>query len=143
MAMSSTLLWLLAGIVLCVMEALTPTAFVELIMGISALIVAVVSLILPQLSLQIALWMFLSLSMVVGTRRLLPKRKVYAIEAATEAETLTELLPGQAGRVLYEGNSWRARCEEYEGAIAPNQKVYVLGREGNTLIVAPENLLPP
>jgi membrane protein implicated in regulation of membrane protease activity len=37
--------------------------------------------------------------------------------------------------VIYEGASWKARNEDDQGAIAPRQKVYVLRREGNTLIV--------
>lgn len=143
MALTPTIFWLLAFIVLCVMEVLTPTAFVELMMGLSALMVAGVAVIFPQLAvgLQIALWMGLSLTLVFGSRRFLPTRKVYAIADATEAETLTEILPGQAGRVLYEGNSWRAKCDDSISAIAAEQKVYVLRREGNTLIVMPENLL--
>jgi membrane protein implicated in regulation of membrane protease activity len=56
-------------------------------------------------------------------------------------ETLTEILPGQAGRVLYEGNSWRARCDDDKLSLAPGQKVYVVSREGTTLIVMPENIL--
>lgn len=60
---------------------------------------------------------------------------------AKEAQTMTEISAGQTGRVLYEGNSWRARCEDELEVIAPNQKVYVVRREGNTLIVVPRNLL--
>jgi membrane protein implicated in regulation of membrane protease activity len=85
--------------------------------------------------------MGLSTGGVILTRRLLPKRKVSAIEDSKEAETLTEILPGEAGRVLYEGNSWRARCEDDKLAIPPKQKVYVVRREGTTLIVVPEHLL--
>lgn len=135
------MLWLLAGAILCLMELFLPTAFVAFIMGLSAFIVAAVSLTGLKVSLQIVLWMGLSLSFAILSRRLLPKRKVRAIEDAKEAETLTEILPGQAGRVLYEGNSWRARSEDYQIAIAPNQKVLVVRREGNTLIVVPEHLL--
>jgi len=56
------------------------------------------------------------------------------------AETLTEIPAGKEGRVLYEGNLW-ARCDDHNLAIAPNQKVYLVRREGTTLIVLPENLL--
>lgn len=62
------------------------------------------------------------------------------IPDATEAKTITEILPGQTGRVKYEGCSWKACCTNKQVAIAPNQKVYVLRREGNTLIIAPDNL---
>ena len=56
---------------------------------------------------------------------------------AIAGETLTAIEPGQTGRVLYEGNSWRAECEDQEITIAASQKVYVVGRKGNTLIVYP------
>lgn len=141
MAMSHMVFWLVAGIILCLMELFLPTAFVEFMMGLSALGVAGVSLILPYFGLQVALWMIFSLTLVILTRRFLPKRKAYQIEGATEAQTLTEILPGETGRVLYEGNSWSARCEEVDRAIAPHQRVYVLRREGNILIVVPQNLL--
>jgi membrane protein implicated in regulation of membrane protease activity len=39
--------------------------------------------------------------------------------------------------VLYEGSSWQARCRDEALAIAPQQKVKVIDREGTTLIVMP------
>ena len=95
MLLTPTILWLLAGAVLCLMELFFPTAFVEFTMGLSAFAVALVSLTGLNMSLQIGLWMVLSLVLVVLSRRLLPNRKVPTIEDAKEAETLTEILPGQ------------------------------------------------
>nr|WP_250124522.1 NfeD family protein [Chroococcidiopsis sp. CCMEE 29] len=142
MPMSSTLLWLVAGAVLCSLELVLPTAFVAFMMGISAFVVALVSLIFPQLALQVFLWLALSTTLVVLSRRLLPSpRRLTKIQDALVAETLTEIAAGKEGRVLYEGNSWRARCEDHKLAIAPDQRVYVVRREGTTLIVMPENLL--
>ena len=142
MLISSTLLWLLAGATLCLMELFLPTAFVAFLMGISAFLVALVSLVFPQLALQVFLWLALSTASVLLSRRLLPPpRRMNKIQDALVAETLTEIPAGKEGRVLYEGNSWRARCEDYNLAIALNQRVYVVRREGTTLIVLPENLL--
>lgn len=142
MLISSTLLWLLAGAALCLMELFLPTAFVAFIMGISAFLVALVSLVFPQLALQVFLWLALSTASVLLSRRLLPPpRRMNKIQDALVAETLTEIPAGREGRVLYEGNSWRARCEDYNLAIALNQRVCVVRREGTTLIVVPENLL--
>jgi membrane protein implicated in regulation of membrane protease activity len=125
------------------MELVTPTAFIELLMGLGAFAVAGVSLLFPQLGLgiQILLWMVFSLGLVLGTRKLLPKRTAYSIQDSKEAQTLTEILPGQPGRVLYEGNSWRAKCDDPQWAIAADEMVYVLRREGNTLIVIPQKML--
>jgi len=132
------MIWLLAGVVLCLIEFVLPTAFVAFVMGLSALIVAAVSAVLP-LNAQIILWMALSAVMVLGSRRFINRKAALKLDA-TEAETLTEILPGKPGRVLYEGNSWSARCETFEGTIAPHQKVYIVGRKGTTLIVVPEGL---
>jgi membrane protein implicated in regulation of membrane protease activity len=141
MSLSPSALWLIAGIVLCSIEAVVPTAFTAFVMGISAFLVALVALLLPsKVGLQIFLWMVFSTIFVFISHRLISKRKVRAILDATEAQTLTEILPGQTGRVLYEGNSWRARCGETTCAIESDRKVYVVGREGTTLIVMPEDL---
>lgn len=138
MPLTPTMVWLLAGIALCLVEFVVPTAFIAFVMGLSALVVAAFSKVLP-LNLQILLWMTLSLLAVLASRRLISRRAALKLDA-TEAETLTEILPGQPGRVLYEGNSWIARCETFDGTIAPHQKVYVVGRKGTTLIIVPEGL---
>jgi membrane protein implicated in regulation of membrane protease activity len=138
---SAPILWLIAGVILCVLELVLPTAFVELTMGISAVIVACVAWFVPSLSVQVVLWLLLSVGSAVMLRRLLPKRSTPTIEDARNAKTLTAIPPGQAGRVIYEGNSWKARCEDEHLEIAPNQRVYVVGRRGTTLIVLPESLI--
>ena len=141
MSVSYTLFWILAGAALCLMELFLPTAFVAFMMGISAFAVAMVSLVIPHLSLQVFLWLALSSAFVLLSRRLLPARRISKIQDATIAETLTDIPAGKEGRVLYEGNSWRAQCEDHDLAIAPNQRVYVVRREGTTLIVLPEKIL--
>ena len=142
MLITYTLVWLIAGAVLCLLELFLPTAFVAFMMGISALIVALVSVLIPQLSLQVILWLGLSTSFILLSRRFVPKaKKSRSIQDAVVAETLTAIAPGKEGRVIYEGNSWRARCEDKENAIAPYEKVYVVRREGTLLIVLPENVL--
>ncbi|MBW4579382.1 MAG: NfeD family protein [Tildeniella nuda ZEHNDER 1965/U140] len=139
MALSPTLIWLLVGAILCLVEFIVPTAFIALVMGVSALIVAAASTIIPP-GLQIVLWMVLSLALTVYSRRLVQQKTTRKLDA-TEAETLTEILPGKIGRVRYEGNSWAARCEDHTLTIAPNQTVYVVARKGTTLSVMPEHLL--
>ena len=142
MFVTYTLVWLIAGAVLCLLELFLPTAFVAFMMGISDLIVALVSVLIPQLSLQVILWLGLSTSFILLSRRFVPKaKKSRSIQDAVVAETLTAIAPGKEGRVIYEGNSWRARCEDKENAIAPYEKVYVVRREGTLLIVLPENVL--
>jgi len=125
------------------MELFLPTAFVAFMMGLSALVVALVMYIWPTMafSLQVVLWLLLSTGAVFFTRRFLPPARVAKRMDSMEAKTLTAIPAGETGRVLYEGNSWRARCEDYVEEIAPNQKVYVVRREGNTLVVVPQYLV--
>lgn len=139
--LSAPILWLTAGIILCLMELIFPTAFVELTMGVSALVVGCIAWFVPSTTVQVVLWLLLAIGFSVVLRRLLPKRSHASIEDAKEAKTLTEISPGETGRVLYEGNSWQARCEDERLAIAPNQRVYVVARRGTTLIVIPESLV--
>jgi membrane protein implicated in regulation of membrane protease activity len=135
MPLSPIAIWLLIGFTLILVEFFLPTAFIAFVMGVSALIVAALSTVL-SFNLQIALWGVLSIALVMVSRRFVSRRAALKLDA-TEAQTLTEILPGQTGRVLYEGNSWNARCET-EGTIAPNQRVYVVGRKGTTLMVMPD-----
>jgi membrane protein implicated in regulation of membrane protease activity len=140
---SLSVIWLLAGLVLCFWELFLPTAFVALMMGISALVVALLSQIgLGILWLQIVVWLVLSTLLVVLSRRFLRQRRPKSkIQDAVTAETLTEIPAGGTGRVLYEGNSWRAKCDDDKLSLASHQLVYVVRREGTTLIVMPENVL--
>jgi membrane protein implicated in regulation of membrane protease activity len=135
------LFWLAVGALLLLLEVVVPTAFTASMMGISALVVALIARLLPsQIALQVGIWIGLSVAFVVIAHRLMPKDKTFSIKDATEAETLTEIVPGQPGRVQYEGGSWKAVCGDTI-AIAPGQKVYVVGRQGTTLIVVSKNLL--
>lgn len=141
MSMSPTLLWLLAGALLCLLELFLPTAFAEFMMGIAAFIVAGISLIIPSLTIQVFLWLLLSPTLILLFRRLLPKPKITGLEEDNSGKTLTAILPGEEGRILYEGNSWRARCADEHQTIDPQEKVLIVGREGNTLIIIPERSL--
>ncbi|KZL47650.1 hypothetical protein A2T98_22250 [Nodularia spumigena CENA596] len=125
------------------MELFLPSAFVEFMMGISALIVALLSVVgVGSLWLQVAAWLLLSTVLIVFCRRFLqPRRRKSKMPDTVLAETLTEIPAGETGRVLYEGNSWRAQCDDEQLSVAPHQRVYVVRREGTTLIVMPDYLL--
>ncbi|NJL91508.1 MAG: NfeD family protein [Coleofasciculaceae cyanobacterium SM2_1_6] len=139
--MNPTLLWLVAGVILCLMELFFPTAFVEFMMGLAALLVAVISLVIPAPGMQIFLWMLLATGLTIFSRRFAPSKRLSQRMDAVEGETITEIAPGKMGRVLYEGNSWRAKCADHNLVIPPHRRVYVVKMEGTTLIVLPENLL--
>ncbi|WP_250564902.1 NfeD family protein [Adonisia turfae] len=124
------------------MELMIPTAFLESALGVSAIAMGVLVMLLPiAFSWQVALWMVLSMLLFWALRRFSPRRQPPALMDSTEARTITSIPAGQSGRVIYEGNSWPACCSDQDVAIATNQTVIVVGRQGNTLIVMPESAL--
>ncbi len=140
--LNPTLFWIVAGGILCLMEFVFPTAFVTFMMGVAALLVALVSLFLPHYTLLMALWLIFATILTILSRRFFtPKRKLSITGDAQEGETLTAIHAGGTGRVLYEGNSWRARCADETIEIAAHELVYVVSKEGNTLIVLPRKML--
>lgn len=142
MEISPSGLWLIAGIFLCLIELVVPTAFTAVCMGVSALLVALLALLIPSwFGLQVAIWMVLSSGLVVLGYRINRKRTSRKIQASTEAEALTAMLPNQLGRVLYEGASWQAKCADGVELIEVHDKLHVVDREGTTLIVMPMHLL--
>jgi membrane protein implicated in regulation of membrane protease activity len=141
-AISPSGLWAIVGMTLCAIELLVPTAFIAVCMGVSALLVAIVALLVPSwFGLQIAIWMLLSGGLVMLGYRLNQKRSSRKIQESTEAEALTAMMPNQTGRVLYEGASWSAKCADGVELIAAQEKLHVVGREGNVLVVMPMRLL--
>ena len=137
----STLFWIVIGVVLCVMELVIPTAFLESALGVSAFLTGLLSLWVTDFGYQIAVWMGLSLAVFWALKRLVPRKTAPTLRESTNARTLTSIPEGQPGRVMYEGSSWQARCSDEGLEIAPDQAVLVVGRQGNTLIVLPESTL--
>ena len=137
-----TLFWIIAGSILCLMEFVFPTAFVSFMMGIAAFLVAAVSLVLPQYTLLMGLWLVFATGLIILSRRFFtPKRRISITGDDVEATAIGGIPAGSTGRVLYEGNSWRAKCADESRDIAPNEAVYVVRKQGNTLIVLPNQML--
>ncbi|MDM7325670.1 MAG: NfeD family protein [Thermosynechococcus sp. Uc] len=141
MPLSPFWIWLIVGVILFVMELILPTAFMEATAGLSALIVAFLSPLIPSFSAQIVLWIGLSVAVVFLLRRYQPKRVPPVLRETAEGETLTKIPAGETGRVLYEGISWQARCHDPRLAIPEHQRVIIVGRQGTTLIVMPEDVI--
>jgi membrane protein implicated in regulation of membrane protease activity len=131
------MIWFLIGIALCLLEAVFPTAFVALVAGVSALIVAFLPIALP-IGVEVALWIVLSALGIWASRGLVDRQAPQQFDAK-EGKMLTDLIPGEFARVLYEGNSWKACCEDPTLAIAAHERVLVVGRQGTTLMVLPES----
>lgn len=144
-----TVFWFAIGIILCLTELFfaknLPKNYklVPLIAGIISIVLSIFLLRannLPDFNWQIAYWMGCSTVSVIWVRPMFIKSKKVIVRDATEARTMTEILAGKTGKVLYEGAIWQASCDDRLMAIASDRTVYVLRREGNTLIVAPEQL---
>ncbi|MEG3869002.1 MULTISPECIES: NfeD family protein [unclassified Microcoleus] len=159
-AFTPPLFWLLIGVVLSAIELLIIKTqpqkyrFYLLMMGASAVIESFIlwrgsvvfefswaNIMYEDFDWQIFYWMGIALALSIWIRPIFIVRKKFVIPEATEATTISEIFPGETGMVIYEGASWKARNEDSQGAIAPRQKVYVLRREGNTLIVVPDRLI--
>ncbi len=140
--MPLSLIWLLGGVALCALETIVPTAFVALTMGLSAIIVALLiqsfAAFGAQLGLQVGLWMGVSIGLTLLFRALPRSKKRRLLADDTEGKTLTAIAPGEAGRVLYEGNSWQARCVDDSLEIPADCSVYVVEHRGTTLMVMPQ-----
>jgi membrane protein implicated in regulation of membrane protease activity len=160
LAITPPILWLIIGIVFSLIELIiikTQTQkyrFYVLMMGASALIESFilwrgsiafqfswVDVMYEDFDWQIMYWMGIAMPLTIWVRPAFIIRKKFVIPEATEATTISEILPGETGMVIYEGASWKARNEDSQGSIAPRQKVYVLRREGNILIVVHEKFL--
>lgn len=138
MEISPSGLWAIVGTTLCLFELAVPTAFTLVCMGVSALLVALVAAIIPSwIGAQVALWIFCSCGLIVLGYHINKKRSSRKIQESTVAEALTDMIPNQPGRVLYEGASWRAKCAEGVESIAAHEQLHVVSREGTTLVVMP------
>ena len=129
-----TLIWLLVGVVLCAIETVIPTSFISLVMGLSALAVAPTTSSLSG-GMQVALWTVLSLLLFALSRTFVKAIPPSRSFDAVLGETITEIVPGETGRVSYEGQSWLAQCDDPTVAIAAQQPVRILSRQGTMLIV--------
>jgi membrane protein implicated in regulation of membrane protease activity len=109
-------------------------------LGIAAIITAIAALNIPSALAQMLLWGVLSLTLASLMRWLMPK-EAKTLKHDTEAWVRTVIPVAGVGRVIYEGALWQARCQMQDVAIAPQQRVYVVGREGTTLLVIPTNYL--
>lgn len=141
-----TIFWFAIGLSLIALDLLVGQKLgrrwqrIPLMAGLAALVVGLgggtlQTYVLPGY--QIILWLLLAGALSLWVRPLLSLAPGKAIADATEGKVLTAIEPGQTGRVLYEGSSWQARCIDPSVQIQAQQQVYVIRREGTTLLVMP------
>lgn len=138
------IIWVLIGTILVTIEfvSMGATGLIAEAAGFAAFAIALVSLILPQIPIQVGLWLLLSTMAVWYSRKFVPKNSLLLMDAQ-EALTTSRIPTGKAGRVKFEGQSWRAVCQDPNLSIEEGVEVIVMEKSGTTLIVVPKNWLNP
>ncbi|MEP0818425.1 MULTISPECIES: NfeD family protein [Trichocoleus] len=130
-------LWLIGGMLCLALGTLIPEPSIPAL-GIAAIITAIATIGVPSPLAQMILWGVLSFTLASFMRSLMPK-EAKTLKHDTEAWVRTAIPAGGMGLVIYEGTLWQACCQLPDVAIAIQQRVYVVGRQRNTLLVIPAN----
>jgi membrane protein implicated in regulation of membrane protease activity len=134
-------LWLLIGVVLLASEFIVPvpTFLIPGALGVAAILTSPFALFLPP-ALQVIVWVIFAGVFVWFSQRWIPRNLPELTETSTGV-TITEIPPGEFGRVKWEGVSWRAICDDPTLSIGENVRVQILYKKGTTLVVLPENYI--
>jgi len=128
--------WLLLGLFGLAINLLVPEPTLGAL-AFSAIITAIVALTIPNVTIQILVWAVLSVTLALLMRGFVPSSSAPGLEEPSEAEVCITIPRGGVGEVSYEGSFWSARCQISDVTIDAGQRVHVIGREGNTLLVMP------
>lgn len=131
--------WSVVGLALIATELFLP-GLVAGSMGLAALITAGLAGLGVPAALQLVVWGSLSATFTALSRRLVPKGSTQ-MEEPREARSLAAIPAGQLGRVSYQGSTWNAKSSIPELEIPADQDLYVVERQGNTLLVMPAKML--
>jgi Membrane protein implicated in regulation of membrane protease activity len=136
------IIWILIGVIFTVIEvaSMGALAFVGQAAGFMAFVIALLSMFVPQVEIQVVVWILLSVFTIWYSRRFMPKDQILLMEAQ-EGKTLTEVKSGKAGRVRFEGQSWRAICDIQNLEIPAGAEVIIMEKRGNTLVIVPKSWL--
>jgi membrane protein implicated in regulation of membrane protease activity len=133
------ILWVLSGLmflILCIPIGEPGIAA----LGFAAILTAIVSLTVPDFTVQLLIWGVLAISLALIMRGMMPNQS-RELDPPAEAKVSESIPPGGLGEVAYEGSLWRARCQVSDIEIGVGQIVHVIDRQGNTLIVLPSTFL--
>ncbi|MGQ9837402.1 MAG: NfeD family protein [Cyanobacteriota bacterium] len=131
--------WIIIGLILIAAELFLP----ELVagpVGLAALLTGLLAYLGLPIWVQFSAWVGLSLVLLILSRRLVPHPSVQ-LEESREARAVTAIPAGKRGRVSYLGSTWNAKCSIPTLEIQAGQDLYVVERQGNTLIVMPAKML--
>lgn len=129
------LIWLLGGLLCLGLSLIVPEPSVAAF-GFAAIVTAIAALTIPSVATQLLIWGTLAISLAVIMRGMVPQESKDLLPSA-EAEVSIMIPGGGVGHVAYEGTTWKARCQISDVSIPVGQRVQVVGRQENTLIVLP------
>lgn len=139
------LVWFIIGLVLFLLELVLP-GFVIFFFGVGAWITALLCLIAnPGINLQAIVFGVTSILSLLLLRRMIQKRFFYTREELSrevedeftgrEAVAITDIEPGDTGKVEFKGTSWKAESAE---SIVSGQTVIIKSKENFKLFVEPK-----
>jgi len=129
-------LWLIGGLLTLAVSTVVPEPTFSAL-GIAAVITAIAALTITNISVQFLIWAILAVVMALIMRSMVPAESASGLEEPQEAEVQTTIPRGGVGEVIYEGSYWSARCQVSDVTITAGERVRVVGRQGNTLMVLP------
>ena len=138
--------WLLIGLVLLTIEWLGASFDGLLPAAVAALLISVLSAVVPLALLpQLLLFGLLTGGLLLAIRRWSKSQRERTIPISPAAERAT-VIGGfdkeQGGRVRWQGQSWAADNLEPDQALAPGDEVVVMGRDGTKLQVLASKVEP-
>ena len=141
-------LWIVAGIVLIVLELVVP-GMVLVFLGAGSLLVALLVWLglIESWTAAITTWFVSSLVLLVGLRnffyRLIPGDAEEGASTDEDANAYGEIVevaeaitPGSPGRIRYRGTTWKAAC--YDEKLEAGCKARIVYRENLVWVVEPE-----
>lgn len=138
----AAVIWLAAAIVLFIIEAAT-VGLTTIWFAIGALVAFVLALLDIPVTVQIVVFLIVSVALLVFTRRIFVE-KLHAGSEKTNTEALIgltatveeDILPLQVGQVKLNGKMWSAVCTDGKSAVR-GTLVEVKAIEGVKLVVSP------
>jgi membrane protein implicated in regulation of membrane protease activity len=140
--MHAAVIWFIIGFILFLLEFVVP-GLILFFFGLGAWIVAILSLFLPDLSINLQLIIFVITSVLtIFLLRDWVKKRIYGSPTSKDlledefigkiALVIADISPETNGSVDFKGTTWPATSEE---TIAKGEKVIITGNESILLIV--------
>jgi membrane protein implicated in regulation of membrane protease activity len=136
--MNTSLMWLIAGLILLTAEMATGT-IVLIFISVGCFFSAAIGMVYPDsITLQIIVCAVVSLIGAIGLRKPLQRRllKTTSLQADIGKEILTDqdIEPHQRSRITYQGTTWDASNVGSE-SLKQGDHIVIVGIDGNVLLI--------